>query len=84
MSHYATLRTNAQTPAAATGILQRGLSAGACLGPLVFGLAVETHSYALAWWLAALFAAMAAGTVLLAGRRRWMHSSDQAMRATPG
>ena len=47
--NLAVVRHNENAPAAASGITQAGIYLGGVFGPLVFGLAAETWSYALAW-----------------------------------
>ncbi len=66
--HFAVVRDNRTAAASATGVLQTGLSLGAAVGPLLFGLLVEATSYRVAWLAAAAVALMAAIT-LRVGRR---------------
>jgi MFS family permease len=66
--NFAVVKTNPNAPAAATGITQTGASAGAALGPLVFGLTTELASYDVAWLLCGA-SALAALAAILAGRR---------------
>lgn len=68
----AVVQLNPSAPAAATGITQAGTSAGAVTGPLVFGLLVETTSYAVAWWATGATMLVAA-VVLVSVRRRGDH-----------
>ncbi|WP_116043718.1 MFS transporter [Amycolatopsis palatopharyngis] len=74
--HYAIVTWYRRSPAAATGFVQTGLSLGAGLGPLAFGIVVEQHGYAAAWTGAGVVSLLAAVTVLAArshlraGRRR--------------
>jgi MFS family permease len=63
--HFAVLHHFQQSPAAATGFIQSGLSIGAGLGPLMFGLLAERASYHVAWVAAGLLALTAAGIVLV-------------------
>lgn len=65
--HFAVVSQNPLTPAAATGLIQTGLSLGAGLGPMAFGYVAETRGYASAWVLAAVLSA-ASGVVILFGR----------------
>jgi MFS family permease len=78
--HFAVVSQNSGTPAAATGVVQSGMSLGAGLGPLAFGIIAERAGYDAAWWLAAGLSAAAALT-FLAGRqhlRRTRHSASTA------
>ncbi|WP_142060401.1 MFS transporter [Pseudarthrobacter sp. B4EP4b] len=50
--HYGVVRDSRQSAALATGALQVGLSLGAALGPLSFGMLAAGDSYALAWTVA--------------------------------
>lgn len=61
-------RTNAHAPAAATGVTQAGIFAGAVAGPVLFGLAADRLSYAVAWRGAAV--AQLAGALLVLTVRR--------------
>lgn len=65
--HFAVISQNPSTPAAATGLIQTGLSMGAGVGPLVFGAIAEWVGYSTAWLVAGATTAVAA-VVLLAGR----------------
>ena len=66
--NFAVVKSNPGAPAAATGITQTGASAGAALGPLIFGFVVQTSSYSTAWILCGVFALLAL-TAILIGRR---------------
>ncbi|WP_434992108.1 MFS transporter [Arthrobacter sp. Ld5] len=66
--HFAVVRDNRQGAAAATGVLQTGLSLGAAAGPLLFGLLVTATSYRTAW-LAAAVVSLAAAVTFRLGRR---------------
>jgi MFS family permease len=66
--NFAVVKTNPTAPAAATGITQTGASAGAAIGPLVFGLVVEAASYDAAWLVSGVVA-LAALAAILTGRR---------------
>jgi MFS family permease len=71
--NFAVVLINPRAPAAATGITQTGASAGAALGPLVFGLVVEaSSSYGVAWLVSGAVALAALATVLV-GRRMVLH-----------
>ena len=74
---FAIVRLNPGAPAAATGITQTGVYVGALAGPVLFGLLVEANGYPLAWVLAAVSSAGAAGGVAY-GRSRVL-----AWRAAP-
>lgn len=63
--HYAIVRRFEDEPARVTGVLRVGLSGGAMLGPLIFGLLSTGYGYAQAWLLAAAVAGI--GTAALAG-----------------
>lgn len=60
--HFAVVRDNRQHAAAATGVVQTGLSLGSAGGPLLFGILVEATSYQTAWVAAAGVAVSAAIT----------------------
>jgi len=66
--NFAVVKSNPGAPAAATGVTQTGASAGAALGPLIFGFVVEANSYATAWMLCGVFALLAL-TAILIGRQ---------------
>ena len=66
--NFAVVKTSPGHPAAATGVTQTGASAGAAVGPLVFGVVAEAASYDVAWLVSGAFALGALGTIL-AGRR---------------
>lgn len=65
---FAVVRLNPTAPAAATAIVQVGVYAGGCLGPVGFGLLATGVSFAAAW-LAAALAMLVAGAGVLVGRR---------------
>ena len=65
--HFAVVSQNPVSPAAATGVVQTGMSLGAGLGPLVFGWVAERAGYETAWFVAAALS-LASAAVLLAGR----------------
>ncbi len=67
--NLAIVRLNPGAPAAATGITQTGVYAGALSGPVLFGLAVDAWGYGPAWILAAVSTTLAALGVLY-GRRQ--------------
>jgi len=64
--HYAIVTWYRRSPAAATGFVQTGLSLGAGLGPLSFGVVVEESSYATAWMAAGIVSLLGSATVLAA------------------
>jgi MFS family permease len=66
--NFAVVKTSPGAPAAATGVTQTGASAGAALGPLVFGLVVEVASYDVAWLVSGAIA-LGSLAAILAGRR---------------
>ncbi|GAA4788383.1 hypothetical protein GCM10023200_23580 [Actinomycetospora chlora] len=65
---FAVVRLNPTAPAAATAVVQVGVYAGGCLGPVGFGLLATHLSFAAAWVVAAV-AMLAAGAGVLVGRR---------------
>ncbi|MGK2929914.1 MAG: MFS transporter [Acidimicrobiales bacterium] len=67
--NLAIVRLNPAAPAAATGITQTGVYAGALAGPVLFGLVVESAGYGLAWTLAAASSLIAAAG-MVHGRRQ--------------
>jgi cyanate permease len=67
--NLAVVRLNPTAPAAATGITQTGVYVGALAGPILFGLVVDSAGYGLAWLLAGVASALAAGGVAY-GRSR--------------
>ncbi len=66
--NFAVVKSNPGAPAAATGVTQTGASAGAALGPLIFGLVVQASSYSTAWMLCGVFALLSL-TAILIGRQ---------------
>lgn len=66
--HFAIVKDNRLTAASTTGFVQTGLSLGAALGPLAFGVVAHAGGYRTAWAAAAVLAVAAALTVR-AGRR---------------
>lgn len=66
--HFAVVRDNRTGAAAATGVLQTGLSFGSAAGPLLFGLLAEATSYSTSWLATAATALLAALTFRV-GRR---------------
>jgi MFS family permease len=67
--NFAIVKSSPGAPAAATGITQTGASAGAAIGPLIFGVVVEASSYPVAWSLCGVLAFLSAIAILL-GRSR--------------
>jgi MFS family permease len=67
--NFAIVKSSPAAPAAATGITQTGASAGAAIGPLIFGLVAEASGYEMAWLLCGVLAFLAALAILL-GRSR--------------
>lgn len=62
--HYAIVTWYRRSPAAATGFVQTGLSLGAGLGPLGFGVVVQHGGYPAAWLVAGAVSLLAAATML--------------------
>jgi MFS family permease len=80
--NFAVVRLNPKAPAAATSITQAGVYLGGCLGPLVFGV-LATHSYPLAWLVAA-GAMVGAAVMIMVGRWRLRaHPSVRAALSLP-
>jgi len=71
--NFAVASTHRTAPGRATGLTQVGASAGACLGPLVFGLTAARFGYPPAWIGAALLLLVAALMILI-GRRALLAS----------
>lgn len=67
--HLAVVRQSPEAPAAATGVVQIGVSLGAGAGPLLLGLLAEHGGYRLAWQAAAVLSAAAAAGMLLTRAR---------------
>ena len=65
---------------AATAIVQVGVYAGGCLGPVGFGLLATHASFAAAWIVAAVAMLIAGGGVLV-GRRMLVRHRDAAAGA---
>ena len=65
---YAVVNRYADAPETATGMMQTGFFAGGVLGPVGFGLLVETGSFTVGWASAAIGMLVAAVSVH-AGRR---------------
>lgn len=79
--HYSVVSQYPAMPAAATGVLQSGVAAGAGLGPLAFGLVAGRVSYQAAWVSAGLLCLI--GAMLFAvGRRRLRRSLRENVRPT--
>jgi len=81
--NFAVVKTSPGAPAAATGVTQTGASGGAALGPLVFGLVVETASYDVAWLVSGAIA-LAALAAILAGRRMVLRDRHLAAQGSWG
>jgi predicted MFS family arabinose efflux permease len=58
-----------RAPAWAVGVMMSGLFAGAVAGPLATGLLADRELFAEAWLVLAVFALLAAGTVVAVSRR---------------
>lgn len=74
--NYAIVRQSRSAPAAATGITQTGVFAGVLVGPPLFGILVETRSYAVAWSVFGVISLLGAGLLIL-GRRRLLHARER-------
>lgn len=70
LTNLAVVRLRPQAPGAATGVIQIGTYLGAVLGPLVFGVVVDTTSYTVGWLLASVWALVGAGAFTVARRLR--------------
>jgi predicted MFS family arabinose efflux permease len=81
--NFAVVRSNPGAPAAATGITQTGASAGAALGPLLFGVVVQGTSYGVAWLFCGAMA-LAALVAILLGRRMVLRDRDAAASVPTG
>lgn len=66
--HFAIVKDNRLAAASATGVVQTGLSLGAALGPLGFGVLAELTSYRTAW-LATAGLSLAGALTIRVGRR---------------
>ena len=66
--HLAMVRSNPSAPGAATGITMTGSFTGAVVGPLLFGVLVETAGYAWAWGYTAATSAAAAAVMAAVSR----------------
>ncbi|HEX2175654.1 MAG TPA: MFS transporter [Nocardioidaceae bacterium] len=62
--HYTIVTWYRRAPAAATGVVQTGLSLGAGMGPLCFGIVAEQQGYPAAWLSAGVVSLLASVTVL--------------------
>lgn len=70
--HYGVVQLRPHAAAAATGSVQTGVFIGGLIGPAVFGWAVETSSYAVAWAGAGVALVGAAITMAIAVPPRWL------------
>jgi regulator of RNase E activity RraA/predicted MFS family arabinose efflux permease len=70
--HYTIVTWYRRSPAAATGFAQTGLSLGAGLGPLGFGIMAEQRGYPAAWGSAGVVSLLACLTIL--GARRHLRA----------
>ena len=71
--HYTIVTWFRRAPAAATGFIQTGLSLGAGLGPLGFGIVAEHQGYPTAWGSAGMVSLLASITILGARRHLRVH-----------
>ncbi|GAA4935364.1 cyanate permease [Actinomycetospora succinea] len=81
---FAVVRLNPTAPAAATSIVQVGVYAGGCLGPVGFGLLATGMSFATAWVVAAVAMLVAGGGVLVGRRMLVRHRAAAQGRAREG
>ena len=81
--NFAVVVRNPGSAAAATGITQTGVYAGAGIGPLVFGQIVERVSLPAAWFTAAAAAALAA-LIVARSRRLERGAGQDASTPAPG
>ena len=81
---FAVVRLNPTAPAAATAIVQVGVYAGGCLGPVGFGLIATGLSFATAWVVAAGAMLVAGGGVLVGRRMLVRHRAAAQGRAREG
>lgn len=65
--NFAVVRTNPNSAGRATGVTQSGAYAGSVLGPIAFGILVQTISFEAAW-IAAAGAALISAVLMIAGR----------------
>lgn len=79
--NFAIVKTNPGAPAVATGVTQTGASAGAALGPLLFGLILQATGYTTAWIFCGSFALLSATAILLG---RYLLLDDRARAAGEG
>ncbi|HEX9888513.1 MAG TPA: MFS transporter [Nitriliruptorales bacterium] len=79
LAYYGAVRHHPQAPAAATGVLQAGLSMGAGTGPLLFGVLAQAGGFPLAWAVTAGLAFTSAAGLALAGHR--LHAATVDVRA---
>lgn len=65
--NYLVVDENPDRPGRASGVVQVGGRLGAFVGPMVAGIAVQEGSYSSAWLVCAVFAVLAALTMVLGG-----------------
>ncbi len=68
LMQFAVVRLNPTAPAAASSIVQMGVYAGGCVGPIAFGFAATHTSFSTAWTAAAA-AMVGAALLVVLGRR---------------
>jgi MFS family permease len=61
--NYLAVHDRRETAAIATGVVTTGLALGGGVGPLVFGMIVEAHSFSTGWWTMAVVCVAAAAVV---------------------
>jgi MFS family permease len=78
--YYVVVRSNRDSPGAATALVLSGVYFGTIVEPSVIGHIASTWSYQTAWWLSAGMMAAASAVVLLS---RWL-TARQAAATAPG
>ncbi len=81
---FAVVRLHPSSPGMASGIVLAGGTAGAVVGPLVFGLIARDASFTAAWLLAAALSAVGAALVWFGRRTVSAAVTDGRMQAPPG
>jgi MFS family permease len=79
LMYYVVVRSNRESPGAATALVLSGVYLGTIVEPSMIGHVASTWSYQTAWWLSAVMMA-AAGTVVLLSR--WL-TARRRYRARP-
>ena len=76
--HYATVRSNRETSAAASGFVLSWIYVGNVVGPAIVGFVAEHRSYADAWAYGAVVLALAAAATWVARRQAMVRTSTAA------